>query len=127
MKASRIITAARREKAGACADQVALFRETFGARVAVTVPAMEAVANLFDWEWAAQHLLSAAARAEYARARAPAWAEYERVTAAALAEYERVTAAAWAEYERVRAAAWAEYERVVRARTFGKLYAEGAA
>ena len=64
------------------------------------------------WNWAARHLLSEPARAEYGRVTAAAWAEHERVWAAARVEYERVWAAGRAEYGRV------------TARTFAKLYNE---
>jgi len=110
---------------GACADQRELFRETFGDSVDVTPELCVSVADKFDWRWAAEHLLSAPAWAEYERATAPAWAECERVEAPAWAEYERVKALARAEYKRVEAPAWAEYQRV-EARTFGELYEGGA-
>ena len=96
---------------GACLDQVALFEQTFGDSVIVTIKRAEKVAHLFDWSWGS-HLLDATARAEYQRVTAPALAEYQRVIATALAEYERVTATAWAEYQCMTAAARAEYERV---------------
>jgi hypothetical protein len=117
---------------GACAEQVELFKQVFGDSVAITPELCVSVADKFDFAWAAQHLLSPEARAdywrvteavwaEYERARESAWAEYERVTAPAWAEYRRVTASALTEYERVRASALAEYERVT-ARTFGELF-----
>ena len=49
----------------------------------------------FDFEWAAGHLLSLPARAEYRRIMAAAWVECECVTASARAEYKRVMAAAF--------------------------------
>ena len=82
------ITLATLRKAGACADQVRLFAETFPdgtpADYEAALATALAHASAFDWDWAAEHLLSA-----------PAQAEYERVTAGALAEYERVTAGAF--------------------------------
>jgi hypothetical protein len=143
------ITLAQLKSAGACSDQVAIFKVKFGKSVVVTEAVALEVANSFDWNWAAAYLLSAPALAEYERVCAPALAEYERVRAPALAEYERVCAPALAEYERVCAPAWAEYERVsatalaeydrvrapalaeyerVRATTFARLYiAQGGA
>ena len=140
---SRTLTLQTLIDKGACSEQVELFRVRFGKSVRVTQRLCVSVAYAFDWNWAAQHLLSRPARAEYQRAAAAAWAEYarvlaparaeyqratapaaaeyERVTAPAWAEYARVVAAAWAEYARVEAAAWAEYE-VAAARTFAKLY-----
>ncbi len=81
---------------GACSEQVELFRATFGESVRVTQRLCVSVADAFSWPWAARHLLSAPASAEYERVTAPAWAEYKRVTAAARAEYERVTARTFA-------------------------------
>ena len=131
------ITARQLRAKGACADQLALFRERFGASVTFdTLEALEAacVANPdFDYSWAAGALFSepiweeyerqrAPILAEYERQRAPIWAEYERQRAPILAEYERQhepirteyarqRAPIWAEYERQRAPIWAEYER----------------
>ena len=92
------VTLAMLKAKHACADQVRLFESLFKEGGDVTQEKCLAVADKFDWDWAAQHLLPASARAEY----------------------ERVTATAWAEYERVRAPAWAEYERV-KALAFGRL------
>ena len=116
----------------ACDKQVELFRSLFGDAAQVTEDAAVAVADRFNWDWAASNFLTApalaeydrvgaAARAEYVRVRAPALAEYDRVTEAAVAEYVRVTAPARAEYDRVTEAAWTEYERM-KARTFARLY-----
>ena len=120
---SRALTLQTLIDKGACSKQVELFRVRFGKSVHVTQRLCVSVADAFDWNWAARHLLSKPARAECRRVTAPARAEYERVRAAALAEYKRVTAATRAEYERVTAAAWAEYDRVA-ARTFAKFYNE---
>jgi hypothetical protein len=116
---------------GACASQVALFAETFPHGTEITEAVCLAVADKFDWDWAAQNLLSPESYAEYQRVRAQAYAECERVRAQAYAEYQRVCAQAYAEYQRVRAQADAECERVcaqtdaeyprVRAATFGRL------
>ncbi len=63
-------------------------------------------AREFDWNWAANNLLSPTQRAEYERVEASALAEYRRIEAPALAEYERVQAPAWAEYKRAKAQAF---------------------
>ena len=81
---------------GACANQVELFRSTFGDSVNVTQKLCVSVADKFNWAWAAQHLLTPKANAEYDRVEAPAWAEYKRVTAQAWAEYDRLMARAFA-------------------------------
>ena len=79
---------------GACLEQVALFRETFGESVRITPERCFSVADKFAWGWAAWRLLSPSARAEYERVRESAWVE-------------GVRASAWVEHERVRASAWA--------------------
>jgi hypothetical protein len=113
LKKSRILKLSTLIDLGACSYQVKRFRKTFGESVRVTEKLCLSASDKFDWTWAASHLLSAPALAEYKRAMAPARAECERVMAPARAEYERVMALTWAEYERVRAPAYAEYERVM--------------
>ena len=114
----------------ACLSQAELFSNTFGDSVEVTPELCLSVADKFDWDWAARHLLSSVARADYVRATeacaddydrvtAPAWADYVRATASAQADYNRATAPAWADYGRVMASApasytartWADYNR----------------
>jgi hypothetical protein len=97
--------------AGACKSQRYLFRRLFPNGV---VPTAELIAAHpeFNYLWAAEHLLTGAARAEYERIEAPARAEYERAIALAWADYECADAA-WADYERTDAAAWADYQRAV--------------
>ena len=110
--AGTTLTIQQLHQAGACAEAVETFRAAFGEAVEVTEALAAQHAATFDWDWAARHLLTPPARAEYDRVTAPALAEYDRVTAPALAEYKRVTAAARAEYHRVRVTALAEYDRV---------------
>jgi hypothetical protein len=130
---TRTLTLATIKAKGACAEQVELFRRTFGKSVDVSesLAATHASehASAFDWTWAAANLLSpsawaaceaarAPARAAYdaARAtaqaaceaaRAPAWAAYAAATAPARAAYAAATAPARAAYEAARAPAWA--------------------
>ncbi len=96
MKNSRVLALQQLKDANACHEQVALFQQTFGESVEVTVELAEQYAQQFDFDFAAQHFLSAPAQAEYDKVRAAAWAEYHKVTAPALAEYHKVTAAAFA-------------------------------
>jgi len=105
---------------GACASQVALFAETFPRGTEITEAVCLAVADKFDWNWAAQNLLPPKSDAEYQRVCAPADAECQRVRAQAYAECQRVCAPADAECQRVRAQAYAEYQRVC-APAFGRL------
>src|SRR3990167_10756848 len=80
-------------------------------RLPVAVRACVAVADWVDFNWLAEHLLSAPARADYRRATAPARADYRRATATARADYRRATATAWADYQRATATAWGDYDR----------------
>jgi len=118
------ITKTLLRRKGACADQIDKFVELFPEGVVVTETLCIEHASVFSWDWAASHLLSPPAFAEYNRVTAAALAEYVRVRAAARDEYVpvrvRMTAAARDEYDRVIAAAFAEYVRVTAA-TFGRL------
>ena len=126
------ITVALLRSKGACEDQVDTFRSLFGDAAPLTVEAAVENAASFDWNWAADRLLSAPARVEYRKVHDAARAEYEKVRDADWAEYEKVRDAAWAEYRKVSAPARAEYEKVsdaaraeyqkVRACTFARLY-----
>jgi hypothetical protein len=87
----------------ACAEEVELFKQMFGDSVAITPELCVSVADKFDFMWAARHLLSLAA-----------WADYRRVTAPALADLLRGSSA-------IDERAWADYRRVT-ARTFGELF-----
>ena len=76
---------------GACEEQVALFKETFGQSVEVTEETCDkAVKAGIDFNWASANLLSRTQLAEYQRIEGPAWAEYQRIRGPALAEYERI-------------------------------------
>ena len=116
----------------ACPSQAELFDNTFGDSVEVTPELCLSVADKFDWDWAALHLLSSVAQADYVRAKATAQADYDRATAPAQADYFRATAlasgkcyTARADYDRAKATAWADYVRAT-AFAFGKCYAEGS-
>ena len=126
------ITLADLDEAGACYDQRGEFARLFPEGVEVTPDLCEKYSDVFDWEWAAENLLSPSAWAEYEKVRASAWAEYGKVRASARAEYGKVSASAWAEYDKVMAparaeynkvmaSAWVEYEKV-DARAFGALF-----
>jgi len=115
------ITLRQLKLAGACNSQVELFRATFGNSVEVTLATCLEHAQKFDWTWAARHILSPAAWAEYEKVcdaawaekvRASAWAEYNKARDAAWAEYDKICAAAGAEYDKICAAAGAEYDKI---------------
>ena len=77
------ITLVQLRKKRACASQLAKFESLFGDSVVVTRELCIRHAADFDFDWAAEHLLSAPAWAEYRRARAPALVEYRRARAPA--------------------------------------------
>jgi cell division septum initiation protein DivIVA len=104
------ITSRKLRLAGACSEQIALFKALGGDKKKITAKLCAAHASQFDWNWAAQQLLSPEKHAEYERIKAQALAEYRRIEARALAKYGRIEAPAWAEYRRVEAV------------TFWKLY-----
>ena len=86
----KTITLALLEKHGACSDQVALFKKTFGDEVKLTKSNLKiALAADLSFDWC-ECLLTDSARAEY-----------EKVCDSARAEYEKVCGPAWAEYEKV--------------------------
>lgn len=87
---------------GACPEQVALFRETFGDAAPVTAETLaHAVTAGLVLSWLAGRVLTA-----------PAETDFHRVTAAADADLDRAWTAAWAEYERVRVPAPVDFARV---------------
>ena len=121
----RTLSLKRLVELGACSNQCRIFEERFGKSVRVTPGLCVRVAQVFDWDWAASHLLSKTALAECNLACDSALAEYNRVCNSALAEYNRVCNSAWAEYERAYNSAWAECTRA-HARVFGELYNKDA-
>ena len=96
----------------ACYWQRTLFKEKFGDEVKVSVALARRVAKDFDWDWAADHLLSAPALAEYNKVRDLAWAEYKKVRDLAWADYNKVRDLARADYNKVRDLARADYQKV---------------
>ena len=81
----KTITLAQLKSKQACADQQVLFKELFGTSVMVTEEACVAVADKFDWGWAAQNLLSNSARDQYNKVCATAWSEHIKVCASTFA------------------------------------------
>ena len=97
----------------ACYQQRTLFKEKFGDEVKVSVALARRVAKDFNWVWAANHLLSA-----------PAWAEYKKVRGLGWADYEKVRDLAWADYKKACDPARADYNKVC-AVAFVKAYLTG--
>ena len=102
---------------GACTSQVLEFRERWPRGLTLTSEeqAREVAliaAQVFDWDWAAQNLLSPEGRREFRRVAEPALQEYLRVDNAAFQEYLRIKDAARQEYLRVIEPARQEYLRI---------------
>ena len=94
-------------EAGACGRALVLFLNLYPEGEAqVSVDSCVAVADKFDWDWAASHLLPAAAQDEYDLAVAPAQTEYAHAVAAL--DKDRAITPMRAAYNRARAAAWAQ-------------------
>ena len=91
---------------GACSEQVALFKATFGDSVNVTVARARKVSGLFDWDFA-RRFLDGEGKAAYNAARATADAAYDAATAPAYAAYNAARATAYAAYNAATATAWA--------------------
>jgi hypothetical protein len=110
---NRVLTLQTLVQKGVCPSQRKLFQELFGSSVNITPELCAGVANRFDWEWAAEYLLSAKADAAYQAATAKAWAAYTAATAKAWAAYTAATAKARAAFDAAIAPAWAEYRAAI--------------
>ena len=110
------------KKYGACEEQVKLFAETFGkgAKVTVTAALCREHASKFDWDWAAQSLLSEAMLAEYDAKWVTVWAEYDAKCATLWAEYDAKCAELLEEYDAKCAELLEEYN-AKRAELFGTI------
>ena len=108
------------QKHNACQGQLDLFAATFPAGVHVTEAVCLAVADKFNFDWAAACLLPVDKLEEYWAKDALICAEYEAKRALILAEYEAKRAPIWAEYEAKDALIWEEYNRQ-RAALFGRI------
>ncbi len=84
---------------GACANQLALFKKHFGPSVVVTLEAVLAVADVFNWDWAARNLMSPKACKVYQDAIAPACKVYDDAIAPAQKAYRDAKMPIWKAYE----------------------------
>src|ERR1700678_670109 len=96
------ITAQLLRDHSACSSQIELFIKHFPEGATVTLDRCREVAQIFNWDWAAEHLLTAPARAAYYEVCAPASAAYEEACAAAGTAYDEVRALAEAAYYKAR-------------------------
>src|SRR3990167_9570805 len=104
----------------ACGPAITTFADLPPDGIDITEAACLAEFDKWDWDWAAQHLLNAPARAKYDRVNVQAWAECKRVKEQAWAEYQQITAKSWAERKQVNAKALTKYKRR-RALAFARL------
>ena len=94
------ITLSLLESKGACEDQVLLFRAHFGEGPAPLDDATAIrMASVFDFDWAAQNLLSP-----------DGWKAYEEAEASLLKTYEDATAPLWKTYVEAKAPLWNTYD-----------------
>ena len=82
--------------AGACKPEVNIFRWRYGDSVEVTEEAAAAVANDFDWDWAAKNFLTLDAYPKYHRVSEHAWEEHRRGDRSSWPEFQRVRATCFA-------------------------------
>ena len=99
------ITANRLASLGACRRQLYVFSRHFGDEVEVTEAVAGDHAKEFDWDWAAEHLLTGQARVAYQVAAEGAWADYLVATTHAMAGKNQT----WAAYEKAMYPAWVAY------------------
>ncbi len=104
-----LLTADMLEQAGACQDQLDLFRERFPEGCNPTAELCKQFPD-FDYSWAAEKLL-----------RQPA--AYQAARAPHLAAYQAAIAPHWAVYEAAVAPHLAAYE-AAKAETFGRMWEE---
>lgn len=110
---SRIITAELLYRKDACADQVALFEQLFPDGVEPTLELCLEYALVFDWNWAATHLLSSTARKTRDEAEASALEAYDEAVTSALEAYHKAEASAWQAYHKAEAPASKAYDEAV--------------
>src|SRR3990167_9478022 len=104
----------------ACGPAITTFADLPPDGIDITEAACLAEFDKWDWDWAAQHLLNAPARAKYARVNVQARTECNLVKEQAWAEYQQITAKSWAERKQVNAKALTKYKRR-RALAFARL------
>jgi len=107
----RKVTSSLLRQKGACVEQIHLFVALGGDDRELTEALCIEHAEKFEWSWAACHLLSPKARAEYCRVIQPAEVEYGRIQKLARTEFDSAEQPAWAEYMLATQAALRTYER----------------
>jgi hypothetical protein len=98
MSNTRTLTLQTLKDKKACTVQLLLFKQLFGESVEISESACILVADKFDWNWAANKLLSTSARKAYNEATASALKAYCEAKASAGKAYYEATAPAWQAY-----------------------------
>jgi len=117
------ITLKQLQDAGACEEQQKLFKQAFGEQVEISEALAVQYAKVFNWEWAAEHLLSVLGRKAYREAVAAAVKAYHEAVVTAAKTYCEAEATAAKAYDEAVAAAWKTY-REARAIAFYRAYVE---
>ena len=108
-------------EAKACVEQVGLFKKLFPYGAEISEEVAISVAIKFDWEWAANNLLSESGRVAYREAQAPLWKAYEEAQAPLWKTYSEAQAPLWKAYREAEASLWKTYSEA-QAQIFAKLY-----
>ena len=96
MKQSRVLTLKTLIEKEACFRQVKLFKTMFGKSVKVTKTLCLSVYDKFNFQWAAEHLLSEKAREKYNEIEQSAWEKYDEIEQSTWEKYKKETAIAFA-------------------------------
>ena len=100
---------------GACTQQLKLFRELFGDRCTVSVDLCVSHAAQFDWNWAAQHLLTQERDIDYRAKCAPLYTDWQAARDALDADWRAKRAPLDADWRAKCAALYTDYHQAKRA------------
>ena len=116
-----MITYKMLEAKGACESQASLFKELFPNGASLSVEIAVSVADKFDWDWAANNLLTQGGKKAYQEAKAPLWKAYQEAEAPLWKAYQEAKAPLWKAYEEAEAPLWKAYEEA-EAPLFAEIY-----
>ena len=92
-----MITYKMLEAKGACESQASLFKELFPNGAPLSVEIAVSVADKFDWDWAANNLLTQDGKEAYEEAVAPLYKAYKEAVAPLYKAYKEAEATLFAE------------------------------
>ena len=118
----KTITLEQLRTLGACRDQIREFKRLFGSEVRVTVALARKHVMTFNWNWAAEKLLSSPLLAKYdkvqvlmlekySKSQASLWVEYMKANTLLFAKYQNGDVLMLEKYEKDRALHWVKYEK----------------